>query len=113
MASSRFEFQSSKGYTLSGVLETGAAPPHAWAVYAHCFTCGKASLAATRVSRFLAARGIGVLRFDFSGLGESEGAFGGGLSADVADVVDAARAMADRGMSVELLIGHRDRKSVV
>ncbi len=106
MASTRFEIQSRKGYKLAGVLETGAAPPHAWAVYAHCFSCGKASLAATRVSRFLAARGIGVLRFDFSGLGESEGAFAGGLSADAEDVIDAARAMGDRGMPVQLLVGH-------
>ncbi|HEX4179964.1 MAG TPA: alpha/beta fold hydrolase [Caulobacteraceae bacterium] len=106
MASIKFDFEGRSGHKLAGVLETGAAPPRAWAVYAHCFTCGKASLAATRVSRFLAARGIGVLRFDFSGLGQSEGAFGGGLSADVADVIDAVRAMGEQGMPVQLLVGH-------
>ena len=106
MASTKFDFQSRDGHRLSGVIETGASAPTAWAVYAHCFTCGKASLAAARVSRFLAARGIGVLRFDFSGLGESEGAFGKGLSADAADIVDAALAMGARGMPVQLLVGH-------
>jgi len=106
MPSTRFDFQNRAGHKLSGVLETGEAAPRAWAVYAHCFTCGKASLAAVRVSRSLAARGIGVLRFDFSGLGDSEGVFGAGLSADAADVVDAARAMAERGMTVQLLVGH-------
>jgi putative redox protein len=106
MASTRFDFASRSGHKLSGVLETGLAPPHAWAVFAHCFTCGKSSLAATRVSRFLAARGVGVLRFDFSGLGESEGAFGEGLSADAADVVAAAEAMGAAAMPVQLLVGH-------
>jgi putative redox protein len=106
MAAIKFDFQSRRGHRLSAMIETGAAPPRAWAVYAHCFTCGKATLAATRVSRFLAARGIGVLRFDFSGLGESEGAFGGGISADADDVVDAARAMAATGRPVQLLVGH-------
>jgi uncharacterized OsmC-like protein/alpha/beta superfamily hydrolase len=106
MASTRFDFQSRSGHKLSGVLESGLAPPHAWAVFAHCFTCGKSSLAATRVSRFLAARGIGVLRFDFSGLGESEGAFGEGLSADATDVIAAAQAMGEADMPVQLLVGH-------
>lgn len=106
MAAIRFDFQNRVGRALSGVLETGDGPPVAYAVFAHCFTCSKASLAAVRVSRALAARGIGVLRFDFTGLGDSEGEFGGGLSSDAADVVDAARAMGERGMAVKLLVGH-------
>jgi len=106
MASIRFDFENRAGRRLSGVLESGEGAPGAYAVFAHCFTCSKASLAAVRVSRALAARGIGVLRFDFTGLGDSEGEFGGGLSSDAADVVDAARAMGGRGMEVQLLIGH-------
>ena len=106
MASTKFDFRNRAGHKLSGVLETGEGVPRAWAVHAHCFTCGKASLAAVRVSRGLAARGIGVLRFDFSGLGDSEGVFGEGLSSDTADVIDAARAMGERGMPVGLLVGH-------
>lgn len=106
MTAEDFEFANASGRRLSGVLERGAAPPHAWAVFAHCFTCGETSLAATRVSRALAELGIGVLRFDFTGLGASEGAFGKGLSGDVQDVVCAARAMAGQGMEPQLLVGH-------
>ncbi|MDY6923814.1 MAG: bifunctional alpha/beta hydrolase/OsmC family protein [Pseudomonadota bacterium] len=101
-----FDFANEAGRTLTGVLETGAGPVRAWAVFAHCFTCDKTSLAATRVSRALAERGVGVLRFDFTGLGESGGRFGEGLSGDVQDVVCAARAMAATGRTPRLLIGH-------
>ena len=106
MASTRFDFENRAGRRLSGVLETGEAVPRAYAVFAHCFTCSKTSLAAVRISRALAARGVGVLRFDFTGLGDSEGAFGGGLSSDAADVVDAVQALAARGLAVQLLVGH-------
>ncbi|WP_340643787.1 alpha/beta hydrolase [Phenylobacterium sp.] len=106
MASRKFDFENAAGRQLSGVLEARKGPVRGWAVFAHCFTCGKASLAATRVSRALAASGIGVLRFDFTGLGESDGRFGGGLSADTQDVVSAARAMQREGMSPQLLVGH-------
>lgn len=101
-----FDFANEAGRKLTGVLETGRGPVRAWAVFAHCFTCDKTSLAATRVSRALAGHGIGVLRFDFTGLGESEGRFGQGLSGDVRDVVCAARAMEAAGRTPRLLIGH-------
>lgn len=101
-----FDFANAAGRKLTGVLESGPGPVRAWAVFAHCFTCDKTSLAATRVSRALADRGIGVLRFDFTGLGESEGTFGSGLSGDVQDVVCAARAMDAAGRTPRLLIGH-------
>lgn len=101
-----FDFANPAGRKLTGVLETGPGPVRAWAVFAHCFTCDKTSLAATRVSRALADHGIGVLRFDFTGLGESEGEFGKGLSGDVQDVVCAARAMEATGRTPRLLIGH-------
>lgn len=106
MAAVDFDFSNPAGRKLTGVLETGPGPVRAWAVFAHCFTCDKTSLAATRVSRALAALGVGVLRFDFTGLGESEGEFGLGLSGDVQDVVCAARAMAATGRTPRLLIGH-------
>lgn len=106
MAATDFNFANTGGRELSGVLERGDGSVRAWAVFAHCFTCDKTSLAATRLSRALAAQGVGVLRFDFTGLGESEGDFGRGLSGDVQDVVCAARAMADQGMSPQLLVGH-------
>lgn len=106
MAATDFNFANTAGRELSGVLERGDGPVRAWAVFAHCFTCDKTSLAATRLSRALAAQGIGVLRFDFTGLGESEGVFGKGLSGDIQDVICAARAMAGQGMSPQLLVGH-------
>ena len=70
----KFEFKNNGGETLSGVLEeptTG--PSRGVALFAHCFSCGKNVLAASRVSRGLRDRGFTVLRFDFTGLGESEG----------------------------------------
>jgi putative redox protein len=106
MAAVDFDFANSAGQRLTGVLETGEEPVRAWAVFAHCFTCDKTFLAATRVSRALAAHGIGVLRFDFTGLGESEGEFGKGLSSDIDDVVCAAQALEAAGRPPVLLIGH-------
>lgn len=106
MQSSSFDFHNRSGRLLSGVLETGAEKPHAYAVFAHCFTCDKTSHAAVRISRGLASRGIGVLRFDFTGLGESDGADLTGLSSNIEDVVDAATAMNSAGRDVQILIGH-------
>jgi pimeloyl-ACP methyl ester carboxylesterase len=106
MTATDFNFANAHGRELSGVLERGDGSVRAWAVFAHCFTCDKTSLAATRLSRALAGLGIGVLRFDFTGLGESEGAFGKGLSGDIQDVVCAAQAMAVQGMTPQLLVGH-------
>lgn len=101
-----FDFANPEGRRLTGVLETGQGTVRTWAVFAHCFTCDKTSLAATRISRALAGQGIGVLRFDFTGLGESEGEFGQGLSGDIRDVICAARAMEATGRTPRLLIGH-------
>ena len=106
MSGADFNFSNAEGRQLSGVLERGGGPVRAWAVLAHCFTCDKTSLAATRLSRALAGLVVGVLRFDFTGLGESEGVFGKGLSGDIQDVICAARAMAAQGMPPALLLGH-------
>lgn len=54
---------------LVGKLELPSDAPTAWALFAHCFTCGKDNSAAGRISRALASRGVAVLRFDFTGLG--------------------------------------------
>src|SRR5580698_1048051 len=107
MRSEPFDFKNAAGRTLSARLDRPDGTPRAFALFAHCFTCDKTSKAAVHISRALAAKGVGVLRFDFTGLGESEGDFAaGGFSSNVEDLVFAARHMADRGCAPALLIGH-------
>jgi fermentation-respiration switch protein FrsA (DUF1100 family) len=107
MTARSFDFVSSAGYQLAGRLELPTESVRGWALFAHCFTCGKDNLAAVRIARALAERGIGTLRFDFAGLGKSGGDFGvEGFGADIADLAAAGRAMAADGMSPVLLVGH-------
>ena len=107
MRSERFDFRNERGETLSGRLERPDGTPAAYALFAHCFTCAKSSLAAVRISRALAALGVATLRFDFTGLGDSQGEFGrAGFSGDVADVAAAAAAMTEAGYPPALLVGH-------
>lgn len=107
MSAHAFEFLNAAGERLSGRLEGPQGLARGWAVFAHCFTCGKDNLAATRISRALALEGFGVLRFDFTGLGASEGRFGDtSFSLNVQDLQSAAAAMAAAGMAPSLLIGH-------
>ena len=73
--SKRIEFRGSQGDLLSARLDQPTGVPHAFAIFAHCFTCSKDIAAASRVSRALADQGIAVLRFDFTGLGHSDGEF--------------------------------------
>jgi uncharacterized OsmC-like protein/alpha-beta hydrolase superfamily lysophospholipase len=107
MPSQVFDFESPKGYRLSGRIEHPETTPRGWALLAHCFTCGKESLAAVRLARALALTGIGVLRFDFAGLGKSGGEFADTtFASDVGDLVAAGEAMAAAGMEPSLLVGH-------
>ena len=100
-------FLGTRGQALSGVLSLPAGTPRAFAVFAHCFTCGKDSHAAARISRALAERGIGVLRFDFTGLGESGGDFADTtFSCDVSDLTLAADHLAATYRAPSLLVGH-------
>ena len=107
MTKTTFTFASGAGSQLSGHLEPPEGTPRGWAIFAHCFTCGKDSRAAVYISRALSRAGIGVLRFDFAGTG-----IGGGtgepvsFASDVADIRAAAMAMAAAGMSPSLLVGH-------
>jgi putative redox protein len=107
MVSQIFDFESPHGYRLSGILETPVATVRGWAIFAHCFTCGKDSPAAARIARGLARAGVGVLRFDFAGVGASGGDFAAStFAADAEDLVAAGQAMAAAGMQPELLLGH-------
>ena len=102
-----FDFDGHLGLRLAGRLEMPTEAALGWAVLAHCFTCGKDHLAAARVAQALARRGIGTLRFDFSGLGKSGGEFAKSTFAgDTSDLVAACQAMADEGMAPSLLVGH-------
>ena len=102
-----FEFQGAEGRRLAGRLESPSGRVRGWAMFAHCFTCGKDNLAAVRIARTLAGHGIGVLRFDFAGIGESDGSFQEtSFASNIDDIVAACSAMAERGWPVSLLVGH-------
>ncbi len=102
-----FEFTGASGARRVGRIDQPSGSARAWALFAHCFTCGKDNVAAARIARTLASMDIGVVRFDFAGLGESGGAFAdSSFGADVRDLVAAARAMTDADMEPSLLIGH-------
>ncbi|MBN2800617.1 MAG: alpha/beta fold hydrolase [Deltaproteobacteria bacterium] len=100
-------FPGASGAPLVGRLTLPEGEPLAWALFAHCFTCTKDIRAARQIAGALAAEGVGVLRFDFTGLGESGGAFSDtNFSSNVEDLVAAARFMEGEGRPVRLLVGH-------
>lgn len=104
----KITFQNNEGETLSGRLEMPAdRHPHNFAIFAHCFTCTKNLLAVKNISRALTANGFAVLRFDFTGLGESEGDFEDtNFSGNVSDLIAASRFLETRHKAPTLLIGH-------
>jgi uncharacterized OsmC-like protein/pimeloyl-ACP methyl ester carboxylesterase len=103
----RFLFTGSEGQQLAAALDTPDGEIHAYALFAHCFTCGKDALAAKRIAVALAAKGIAVLRFDFTGLGSSEGDFANStFSSNVADLVRAADHLRETRKAPAILIGH-------
>ncbi|MGY4235331.1 uncharacterized OsmC-like protein/fermentation-respiration switch protein FrsA (DUF1100 family) [Bradyrhizobium sp. USDA 4449] len=107
MPTERFQFTGEAGHQLAAALELPDGEPAAYALFAHCFTCGKDTLAAKRISVALAARGIAVLRFDFTGLGSSEGDFANStFSSNVADLVRAADHLRATRNAPSILIGH-------
>ena len=107
MPHERFQFAGEGGHQLAAALDTPDGPVQAYALFAHCFTCGKDVLAAKRIATALAARGIAVLRFDFTGLGASEGEFANStFSSNVADLVRAADHLRETRAAPALLIGH-------
>ncbi len=107
MATERITFPGHSGAELAARLDLPEGEHLATALFAHCFTCGKDVVAARRIAGALAAMGIAVLRFDFTGLGQSEGDFAEtGFLSNVSDLEAAATYLSDRGMPPGLLIGH-------
>lgn len=108
MKSQKISFQNSNGESLAARLELPVdRHPHTFALFAHCFTCNKNLNAVRNISRCLTLRGIGVLRFDFTGLGESEGDFENtNFSSNIQDLIDAAAYMEAEHGPVEIMIGH-------
>ena len=107
MPTERFQFEGEGGVQLAAALDLPEGEPHAYALFAHCFTCGKDVLAAKRIAVALADKGIAVLRFDFTGLGSSEGDFANAtFSSNVADLVRAANVLRERKQAPAILIGH-------
>ena len=102
----KIEFVSGN-HTLSGLLEIPDSPIKFYTLFAHCFTCGKDIVAASRISRALTAQGIAVLRFDFTGLGHSGGDFADtNFSSNIQDLMAAADFMRETYSAPKLLIGH-------
>jgi len=107
MKSEKVTFAGHSGDMLAARLDLPGGPVRAAAILAHCFTCSKDIAAARRISGRLAALGIAVLRFDFTGLGHSGGEFANThFSSNVADLRQAATYMEGRGLPAQLLIGH-------
>jgi putative redox protein len=100
-------FTGTGGETLSGTLDLPPKEPEAYALFAHCFTGGKDNQATRRVSRALTDRGLAVLRWDFTGIGDSGGDFAHAtFSSNVADIVLAAAHLRDHFTAPSLIIGH-------
>lgn len=100
-------FQNQQGETLAGLLETPNGDTKAYALFAHCFTCSKDIAAASRITRALADKGIAVLRFDFTGIGNSDGDFANtNFTSDINDLVQAAKHLEDNYAAPTMIIGH-------
>ncbi|HFC29662.1 MAG TPA: alpha/beta hydrolase [Oceanospirillales bacterium] len=92
---------------LSGIISLPKTQAKAFVLYAHCFTCGKDFTASSRISRALVKQGFAVFRFDFTGVGESEGDFSEtNFSTNVADILAAAKYLTENFQAPQLLVGH-------
>jgi uncharacterized OsmC-like protein/alpha/beta superfamily hydrolase len=105
--SERIEFAGSLGNTLAARLDLPSVRPRAYALFAHCFTCSKDIFAASRIAAALAEHGVATLRFDFTGLGSSEGEFANtNFSSNVQDLIAAADWLRATYAAPALLVGH-------
>ncbi len=107
MKSEKIIFKNQSNEELAGRLELPDTEPQAFAIFAHCFTCGKDASAATRIARAMASKGYGTLRFDFTGLGNSDGDFSNtNFSSNVGDLISAAQYLEKNFQAPKILIGH-------
>lgn len=107
MAPEKVQFSAANGQLLSGIIDRPDGELRAYALFAHCFTCSKNLKAVGNIAASLNEAGIGVLRFDFAGLGESEGEFAdSNFSSNVDDLVAASAFLAAQFQAPEILIGH-------
>ena len=107
MPSETIEFKNNAGLSLSARLDLPAGDPVATALLAHCFTCTKDLPAARRIAARLSAMGFAVMRFDFTGLGQSEGRFAQtDFTSNVDDLIAASAYLTERNLTPSLLIGH-------
>ena len=107
ISSQKITFQGANGDQLDARLELPSSEPRAYALFAHCFTCGKASRAANTISQTLAQQGIATLRFDFTGLGGSEGDFANtSFISNVEDLVAAANHLREHFSAPLIILGH-------
>jgi uncharacterized OsmC-like protein/alpha/beta superfamily hydrolase len=107
MQNKKITFQNDGGQSLSGLMALPNTAPKAYALFAHCFTCSKNLKAATNIARALTDSGIAVLRFDFTGLGQSEGDFADtNFSSNVSDLIAAVRFLEDHYEPPQILVGH-------
>lgn len=107
MPANLIHFPGAFGTPLAARLDLPGTKPVAYALFAHCFTCSKDTLAAARISAALVEHGFGVLRFDFTGLGGSAGDFANtNFSSNVADLIAAAAWMREHHQAPRVLIGH-------
>ena len=107
MQSKKVSFPNNTGHSLSGILDLPDTRPVAYALFAHCFTCSKNLKAATNIARSMTDAGFAVLRFDFTGLGQSEGAFEDtSFSSNVDDLLAAADWLTEEHEAPKVLFGH-------
>lgn len=103
----KLTFTNRSGHKLAANLHTSVKPSETYAIFAHCFTCGQNINAAKNIANQLAAEGINVLRFDFTGIGASQGSVEDAyFSSNIQDLVDAAEYLTDNFVAPSLMIGH-------
>ena len=108
MPSSKFEFTNASGEKLSGKLDIPVNQhPHSFVLFAHCFTCNKNLTAVRNISRALSMAGFGVLRFDFTGLGQSKGDFADtNFSSNLSDLKEAYQFLEEHYEAPQIMVGH-------